>query len=157
MYLSEVCKIINAGPPVDTNTAALDGVYVSMKNYKHLTAIIQSGASAGACSTITVEKDADGAGAGTAIGFKLRVCATGYNAAGGDTLAAAVSVEATGYGMSTTDNTFYAIELDADELGGAHQWVRVRLSDPGASQIASITYILSGPRYAETTASELTV
>ena len=157
MYLSEVCKIINAGPPVDTNTAGLDGAYVSMKDYKHLTAIIQSGVSAGAVSTITVEKDADGSGVGTAIGFNARLCSTAYNAAGGDTLAAATAVAATGQAMSTTDNTFVVIELDADELGGAHQWVRVRLSDPGAAQLASIIYILSGPRYAETTASTLTV
>lgn len=150
MILSNLCKIINAGPPVDVGTAGLDGVYVSMANYNHLTAIIQLGTTSGAAPTVTVEKSATGSGAGTAIAFWLRECVTAYNASGGDTYYAALGLKlSTGYGITTTDNVFAIIELDASELGGS-QYVRVRLSDPGVvNDFGSICYILSEARYPE--------
>jgi len=149
MILSEVAKIINAGPPKDINGAGLDGAYVFMGNYKHLTAIIQIGVTGGAAPSVTVEKSATGSGAGTQITFYLRECVTAYNASGGDTYYGAAGFKLkTGYGLTTTDNVFAVVELDGSELGG-YGYVRVRLSDPSAGALASICYILTEARYAE--------
>jgi hypothetical protein len=150
MILSEVAKIINAGPPVDVGTAGLDGVYVSMANYEHLTAIIQLGTTSGAAPTVTVEKSATGSGAGTQIAFRLRESVVAYNATGGDAYYAAMGYKlSTGYGLTTTDNVFAVIELDGIELGGC-QYVRVRLSDPGVvNDFGSICYILTEARFPE--------
>lgn len=145
MRLSEECKIINAGPPFDANGGGLDGVYINMENYKQFTAIVQLGVTAGT-PVITVEKDADGSGSGSAITFHYRVCATAYNASGGDTLAA--DTTSASLTVSATDNIYYVIEVDADEIGPSYPFIRVRVSDTGASDLASIVYILSGPRYA---------
>ena len=149
MILSEVAKIINAGPPIDADTTGLDGVYVSMANYKHLTAIIQVGVTAGAGPTITVEKSATGSGAGTAIAFYCRDCVTAHNVAGGDTYYGSAGFKlSTGYGLTTDPNTFAIVELDGAELGGC-QYVRVRLSAPAAATLLSLCYILTEARYAE--------
>lgn len=149
MYLSEICRIINAGPPA--TAATITGVYVNMENFSHLTAILQMGA--GAAPTVTVEKDADGSGAGTAIGFNYRMCDTAYNAAGGDTLAAPVAVGAGGVAMGATDNSFMVIELDAAELldftltgAVSYPYVRVVMTTGGAG-LDALIYILSGQRY----------
>ena len=63
--LSEKVKIVNMGPPVDVNGSGLDGDYVSLKNYKWATIVIQLGVT-GAAGKITVEeaKAVDGTGAG---------------------------------------------------------------------------------------------
>lgn len=150
MYLSEVCRIINAGPP--SATFAITGVYVNMENFSHLTCILQMGV--GAAATITVEKDADGSGAGTAIAFKYRMCNTAYNAAGGDTLADEVQiVGAGGVAMGATDNSFMVIELDAAELldfttTGAVSYPYVRVvATTGGAGLGNFIYILSGQRY----------
>jgi hypothetical protein len=154
MILSDICKFVNAGPPVDAGTAGLDGVYVSMANYDHLTAVVQLGTTSGAAPTITVEKSATGSGAGTAIAFRLRESVVAYNATGGDGYYAALGYKlSTGYGMTTTDNVYAVIELDGIELGGS-QYVRVRLNDPGSvNDYASILYILSEARYPESSQS----
>jgi hypothetical protein len=152
MYLSEICKIINAGPP--SATFAITGVYVNMENYSHLTCILQMGV--GAAATITVEKDADGSGAGTAIAFSYRLCDTAYNATGGDTLADDVLiVGAGGFAMGATDNSFAVIELDTDKLGADYPYVRV-VATTGGAGLGNFIYILSGARYKEP-ATALTV
>lgn len=157
MYLSEVCKIINAGPPFDANGGGLDGSYVNMRNHRHLTAIIQVGVTAGAAPAVTVEKSATGSGAGTAIGFYLRECSTAMTAVLGDLLGTLTLRASTGFGLTTTDNTFAVIELDVGELGIGYNYVRVRLSDPGAGALASICYVLSGARYQESTQQAIVV
>lgn len=146
LWLSEVGKIVNAGPPVDINGTGLDGVYVGMAKYGHLTAIVKLGVT-GAATTITVEKDADGAGAGTAMAFRYRKEDTDS----GDTLDALTAAEASGVVCSTNNNVFYVIELDAAELGEGYPYVRVRLSDPSQATLADITYILSGAAYQQAT------
>ena len=147
MYLSQICKIINAGPPVDVNPASLDCVYVNMENYSHITMIFQMGV--GAAPTITIEKSATGSGAGTAIAFSYRLCNTAYNATNGDLLAAAVLiVGAGGVALGATDNSYMVVELDADVIGTTYPYVRAVATTGGAGLFACI-YVLSGARYKE--------
>ncbi|MCJ7564811.1 MAG: hypothetical protein MUP52_09515 [Candidatus Aminicenantes bacterium] len=157
MYLSKLTKIINAGPPFDCNSGGLDGAYVHMKNFRHLTAIIQVGATAGAAPAVTVEKSETGVGAGTAIAFYLCECSTAGTAALGDLLGDLSLRSSGGFGLTTTDNTFAVVELDVGELGAAYPYVRVRLSDPGAAALGSICYILSGARYQTSTEQAIKV
>lgn len=146
MFLSELTKIINALPPISEG-GGNDAVYVNMKNFAHLTAIIQMGV--GAEPTITVEKSATGVGAGTAITFNWRKCNTAFDASGGDLLGAlaAATGGVAGEAMSATDNTFAVIELDAEELGPTYPFVRVCVGV--AAGLIAIVYILSGARYKE--------
>lgn len=152
--MSQLCqthKIVNGGPPVDINGTGLNGVYVNMALYGHLTAIIQLGVT-GAASTVTVQEDADGSGTGTAIGFSYRKEDTDAE----DTLDALTAVENTGFATSTNNNVFYVIELDAAALSSGYPWVRVCMSNPGQATLANICYILGGARYpAETPPSAL--
>ena len=153
MFLSELTKIINALPPIDLSGGPLATIYVNMKNHPHLTAIIQSGVSAGAVSTVTVEKSATGVNgvAGTPITFRWRKCNTGYDAANGDLLAAiaAATGGVAGEALSTVDNSFAVIELEASELGPDYPYVRLCFSDAAASEIGACIFILSGSRYQE--------
>jgi len=113
-----------------------------MKGHDNLLAIVALGVT-GAAMNLTVEKDADGSGAGTAIVFRYRK----EDTAAGDTLDDwAVAATTAGIATSTNDNIFYVIEIDAAELGPDYPYVRVRLSDPAATTYACIIYLLYGGR-----------
>lgn len=154
MLLSETHKIINGMPPHSTD-GGLAGVaaYVNMENYSHFTAIIQQGV--GAASTITVEKDANGAGAGTAIVFNYRLCNTAYQAAAGDLLGDLTAAGVGGIATGATDNSFLVIELDAVELGTEFPYVRIAAT--AVAGVIGAIYILSGARYQEPTPTALSV
>lgn len=154
MFLSEICKIVNGMPPHSTD-GGLAGVaaYVNMENYTHITMIVQQGV--GAASTITVEKDANGSGAGTAIAFNYRMCNTAYQAALGDLLGEATAAGVGGIATGTTDNSFMVIELDSDVLGAGYPYVRAAAS--AVAGVIGIVYILSGARYKETSDTVLSV
>lgn len=147
MYLSKICKIINAMPPHSTD-GGLAGVcaYADLKNFSHITIVVQTGV--GAPATVTIEKDANGSGGGTAIAFSYRLCTTAYNVADSDKLAEDVLiVGAGGFAMSGTDNTYAVIELDAAVLGTGYPFVRAAVS--AVAGVHSVIYILSGARYQE--------
>lgn len=146
MHLSEVAKIVNMGAPIDINGAGLDGAYVNLENAQHCAIIIQLGVT-GAATTLTIEKDADGSGAGTAIAFDYRAETT----AAGDTLDALAAATSSGIALSTNDGVFYVVEIDPKVIGGATPYVRARLSDPSAATLASMCAILTPLRYAQAT------
>lgn len=154
MLFTEIHKIINAMPPHSTN-GGIGGVaaYVNMENYSHLTVVVQMGV--GAVSTITVEKDADGTGAGTAIVFNYRMCNTAYQTAAGDLLGALTAAGVGGIATGTTDNSFMVIELDACELGTEFPYVRIAAT--AVAGVVGAIYILSGARYQEPTPTALSV
>jgi hypothetical protein len=154
MYLSEISKIVNGFPPHSTDAGiGTDGAYVNVKNYAHVTFIIQQGV--GAVGTVTVEKDADGSGAGTAIAFSYRMCNVAYNATTGDTLGDATAAGVGGIATGTTDNSFMVIELDTDVLGAGYPYVRMCVT--AVAGVIGGIYILSGARYKETSDTVLTV
>ncbi|MBW2060936.1 MAG: hypothetical protein JRI95_05155 [Deltaproteobacteria bacterium] len=144
--LSEKVKIVNMGPPVDVNGSGLDGDYVSLKNYRWATIVIQLGVT-GAAGKITVEeaKAVDGTGA-QAMGFNYRAEET----AEGDTLEALTATSAAnGISTSTNDNIFYVIEISADELSEGYDCIRVRMTDPAAATLVSMCAVLSQARYSQ--------
>jgi len=142
--LSEKVKIVNMGPPVDVNGVGLDGDYVSLKNYKWATIIVQLGVT-GAAGKITVEeaKAVDGTGA-QAMGFNYRAEET----TGGDTPGVLTETTAVnGITTSTNDNIFYVIEISAAELSDGYDCIRVRMSDPSAATLVSMCAVLSQSRF----------
>ncbi|MBW1710541.1 MAG: hypothetical protein JRG97_12925 [Deltaproteobacteria bacterium] len=144
--LSEKLKIVNMGPPVDVNGSGLDGDYVSLKNYKWATIVVQLGVT-GAAGKITVEeaKAVDGTGA-QAMAFNYRA----EDTASGDTLGSLTAATAVdGITTSTNDNIFYIIEISAAELSLGYDCVRVRMSDPSAATLVSMCAVLSQARYSQ--------
>lgn len=143
--LSEKMKIVNIGPPMDVNGAGLDGDWISLKNYRFATIIIQLGVTGAACQ-LTLEEAKDVSGTdGQAMAFNYRV----EDTAGGDTLGASTAATSSGVATTTNDNVFYVIELAAAELSKGFDCLRPRLSDPSAATLASICAVLSGARFAQ--------
>ena len=144
--IAEQAHIVNALPPVDINGAAHNSDVWSMENYAHCTIIVQLGVT-GAASTLTVEECDDFTPTNSnAIAFDYYSETT----AAGDTLSARSSATSAGISTSTNDNVFYVIEVDASQLTDGYPCLRVALSDPAASTLASVVAILSGARYGET-------
>lgn len=143
----ENVKYVTAFNSIDLNDGAVTGDYVSLKNYDHLTIVLDFGV-IGAATTFTVNKATavDGTGA-TAIGFHYwKNAATGTS----DTLVEQTKASASGVATSTANNQMFVIEIDAAELG-AYDCVNVNLTDPGAETLASGLYILSGGRFKQAT------
>jgi len=152
--LVEQTKIVVGGGPVLLNTAGITGAYVSMKNYNHLTAIVALAPASGTDTAAITAKQAT-AIAGTsakALGFSniWKNGAPGTN----DTLVktAVVANSVTTSALAALE--LYVIEIDAADLDVANGFdcVGIDVSDPGSvSTPASIIYILSQPRYGQST------
>lgn len=142
--LTEKAKVVNIGPPIDVNGAGLDGDFISLKNYKWATIIIQLGVT-GAAGTITLEEASDVAGTGAqARAFNYRA----EDTAAGDTLGALTAATSAGFATSTNDSIFYVIEIASSELSAGFDTIRPKISDPSAATLVSMCAILSGPRFA---------
>lgn len=146
---AEMGHVINLLPPIDVDTAS--GVerseVFSMKNYSHVTIIVQCGVTNADGGNITIEEvdDFDGT-TDTAIDFYYYAETTAL----GDTLGARTLAEAaTGIDVSANDNIMYVIEIDAAQLSEGYPNLCLKWSNPGGSTIASAVAILSGARYAQ--------
>jgi hypothetical protein len=141
--------------PVNLATAANDGDWVSLKNYRHLAVIVFKGAgTAGEDPTITMEQAT--AVAGTSA--KALLFTTLYVKQGADlfaigTFTKVIQAAAATYtnGTLAEEQAILVIEFNAEDLDveGGFDCVRARIADVGtSSQIGGILYLLSGPRYA---------
>lgn len=133
---------INIIPPVDVNGGKASDIF-SMKDADHVSIGLFVGVSAG---TLTVTLDACddfSATATSAMAFNVYKEET----AAGDTLGARTAVAAAGMTISGNDNIMYWIEVDAEELPAGYPNLRLTLSDPSASVIASAVAIQSGLAY----------
>lgn len=152
--LVEEAQIVAAIIPVDSQTGANAGDWVSMKNYERLTIVVFKAAGiAGDDPVLTVKQGSDVSGTGAkALNF-TRVDAkvgaqtgvgtfTTVNQAAGNTYTDAVSAEAQG---------LFVIEFKADDLdvSGGFDCVQLSIPDTGAggAQLISALYILRGARY----------
>jgi hypothetical protein len=131
--------------PVDIDAGAQTSEAWDTSRYNKTSIIIMLGVT-GAASTVTVEEctAADGSGA-TAIAFSYYAEET----AGGDTTGSRQSATSSGFATSTNDGVFYVIEIASEELSDGYNWVRMKMSDPGAATFASVGVIQTGARYAE--------
>jgi hypothetical protein len=152
--LIEECQIVAAIIPVDSQTGANTGDYVSMKGYDRCTVLVYKAAGvAGDDPVITMTQAQDVAGTGVkALNFTrvdskvgaqtgVGVFTTNTQAAG-NTYTDLVSAEAQG---------LFAIEFKAEDLdvNNGFDCLKVAVPDTGAggAQLLTALYVLRGARY----------
>lgn len=145
----ETMTLIQAFPPQDINGQALAEDQVGLANYEHLSVHISVGDIQGT-SAVTLLQSTDNAGAGEKpLGFD-QVWISGD----GDGILVKTAVVSDTFDLlAADDNQQWIIEIDASELDVANNFnfVRVDLTDPSAVTDVSVTYILSGARFAGVT------
>ena len=117
---------------------------INMQDYKHCTFIIQEGIGTTGTTTVTVNScDNVSPDTATPIAFRYKVITSGDTE--GDTTAATVA----GFGTTAGSYGVYVIEVDADELSGTDQYVRITLTElVDEVVIGGVMAILSGSRWA---------
>lgn len=149
--LVENAAIEVAAVPIDTTGAAVDGDYVSLKNYGHLTIIIAQGAWAGGTPAVTLNQATAVAGTGAkALGFDYRWTKVAISG----TTFTKTAVTSDTFDLPAVANTINVIEIDASDLDVANGFdcVSLQIESPGANaDLISAFYILSQPRYAQAT------
>ncbi len=143
-YLPNEGHVVNILPPVDITGGVTTSVVFSLEDYGHADIIITMGVT-GAASTVTVEEcDNFTPTTHTEIAFDVYKEET----AAGDTLGAKVACTVAGFATSLNNSIMYVIPIDDTQLTEGYPNVRISLSNPGVSTLASAVAILSGARYA---------
>ena len=143
-YTAQDGHVVNVLPPVDI-TGGKTGAPFNVKNYEHISLLVQVGVSAAAFTKIIVNACTDAAGDNpTPIPFDIYTC----EISGADVLSGRTPVPATGYTPSANDGIFYVIEFDAAQLPQGSSWVQLQFTNGANSVIASAAAVLSGARYA---------
>lgn len=152
--LVEEAQIVMAIVPVDSQTGANNGDWVSLKGYDRCTAIVIKAAGvAGDDPVLTLRQATDVSGAGAKALTFTRIDAkvgaqtgvgqfTKVTQAAANTYTDAVSAEAQG---------IFAIEIKSEDLdvNNGFDCVQLQIPDTGAggAQLVSAIYVLRGARY----------
>ena len=161
---SEINHIVNVVQPANqsgTTGGTITSDIVNMANYKKLTYIVQTGASAANTPTITVYAGETSTGATTAIAFNYRTQAkTTCTSSSGDVPSELVTTgTSAGFAITTAiTGGCYIIEVDpstvaaADTTDQTYDHVKLVLTNTGstataAAQLYGVLAILSEPRY----------
>jgi hypothetical protein len=142
-------KILRAAEPKNYTGAAMTAKYVSLKNYKRLTIIINTGAWAGGTAAVTLSQ----ATKVDATGAKALAFDTQYNDETTTDTLAAVAVAANTFNLGTA-NKCYVIEVDAEKLDVSNGFdcVTLAIASPGANaDFYGVSYVLSGSRFEQST------
>jgi hypothetical protein len=141
--------------PVDMQTAANDGDWVSLKNYHHVSVVLfKAAGTAGDDPTLTMEQATTNTGTGAkALTFRNIYVKQGTLTAVGtftrvDQTAAATYTDL----VSAEIQAIWVVEFDSDELDvdGGFDHIRGRVADIGGNaQLGCMLYILGEPRYAQ--------
>lgn len=139
--------VVNALPPaadVFAGTVVTD--VINLKNWEHVSFLVQCGAGALGTSTITVEACDDTTPTNTeAIPFIYQECVLS------DTFGEVKQAEASGFTTAAATNKMYKIEVDAQALAkSGYSYVRLKsvevVDDPVAGCVIAI---LTGGRYVQ--------
>ena len=140
----EVLMVTGLVPAADRYNTGQASDVVSMKNYGHLTAVLNEGA--GGTGTVKLEVYACDdlvPSNRVAIPFKYKLNTTG------DTWGSLVEAAATGYTTIAGANKKVAIEIDARELPQGYPCVQIQSTEVVDSPcVAGLEFMLSKPRYA---------
>lgn len=147
MLLVENAAIEVGAVPKDTTGAAVTGDYVSLKDFRHLTVIIQQGAWAGGTPAVTLLQATAVAGTGE----KSAPIAKYWQKVGltGGSFAAPTDVVSDTFNLPAVANTITVLEIDADQLDVDNDFdcVRVGIASPGVNaDLICVTYLLSEAR-----------
>lgn len=139
--------VVNALPPAaDAFAGTVVTDVINLKNWEHVSFLIQCGAGAIGTSTITVEACDDTTPTNTeAIPFTYQECISA------DTFGEVKQAEASGFTTAAATNKLYKIEVDAQALAkSGYSYVRLKavevVDDPVAGGIIAI---LTGGRYVQ--------
>jgi hypothetical protein len=157
MRLLDRAQIVAGFVPVDMQTAANNGDWVSLKNYNHATIVLfKAAGTAGDDPTITVQQATDVAGTG-AKGLNFTRVFTKQGAQTG----IGTFTEVTQSAASTYTHTdgaenqaLWVIEIDGPDLdvNGGFDCIRANVADVGGNaQLGCLLYILTEPRYGQST------
>ncbi len=147
--LLEQVDIQCSNVPIDANGAGLTGDYYSLKNYNHITFVIQQGAWAGGHAAVTFKQASDVAGTGekaltvTPAFQWQRVALTG-------TTWTKTAITAGTFNLGTTANTTTVVEVSAAclDLANGFDCIRLALATVGANaDLICIMAFLSQARF----------
>jgi len=156
MMLLERVNIVEGFPPVDLSTAANNGDWISLKNYRSVVVLFHSGVGTnGQDPTLTIEQAKDVSGTGVKA---LNFTTIYRKQAATDLSGTAKWTKTTQAAANTYTNTdaaeqsaLWAVEFSAADLDVANGFdcIRATVADVGANaQPGSLHYILADPRYA---------
>lgn len=155
--LAQELQIAEGFLPVNMATAANDGDWVSLKNYRHVAVLFYGSPGAAAePATITMEQATAVAGTGakalTFTSYYKKQAATNLQAVGEFTKVtqAAAATAILGVGADGDKAAIVVIEFNAEDLDveGGFDCIRGRVADVGTTaQIGALLYVLTGPRY----------
>lgn len=148
MIFSQYHKVVNVFEPKTDrwNTDAQSDI-VSLKNYKHVTFLIMTGASADNTNAVTVQAGISISSCATDIVFKYRKIITG------DTYGSLTQASTSGFNFTaSTANQYSIVEVDAADVAAAgtnYDCVAVTVTEGGTAtaQDGAIVAILSEARY----------
>lgn len=157
--LVENSQLVIGFVPVNMATADNNGDYVSLKLYKHVVVVfIKDAGASGEDPTLTIQQATTVAGGGPA---KALTFTTIYTKEGTDlqaigTFTTNTQTAANTYTSATSGEAqaIWVVEFDADELDvdNGFDCIRATVADIGTtSQLGTILYILTEPRYASAT------
>lgn len=140
-------KFVMSNVPVDIANAAVTGDYVSMKNYDHLTIVLQFGA-VGTGTALTLKQSTNVGNTLSdekALGYSKIWINVGNTT---DTLTETVVTSDT-YTVADTPSNLYVIEVDGASLdvNNGFDCVRMNLAAGAGTTLLSVLYILSNSRY----------
>jgi len=131
--------IVNALLPVaDAFNGTVYTDIINMKDYGHISFLIQTGAGATGTSTITTEACDDVSGTHTsAIPFIYQECTSG------DTFGGKASATSVGFATTAGANKMYKVEVDSDALGASgYSYIRLKavevVNDPVTAGIVAV-------------------
>lgn len=149
--LIEHAKFVQAFGPVNTTGAGQDGAWVSLKNFKRLAIVLETGAWAGGTSAVTLEQARDSAGVDGAKGLAFSKYLKAFDTDDTpDDAGAVTSVSSDTYTIGDNNNV-HVIEVRAEDLdiNDGYEFVRVRIATPGSNNdYVSGLYILYDGNFA---------
>jgi hypothetical protein len=155
-HILEKSQIVGAFRPVDLQTAANDGDWVSLANYKRCAIVFWSAVgTAGDDPTLTLQQASDVAGTGAK---DLTVVTTVYTKQAATDLTGTgqwtkvTQAAATNYTNATSaeEEAIWVVDIDADllDVDNGFDCLRARVADVGGNaQLGACLYILHEPRY----------
>jgi len=163
MRFLEMCNIVEGFLPVDLQTAANTGDWVSLKNYGHVAIVFISAiGTAGDDPTLTVLQASAVAGTGSkALAFTdifTKQAATSLASIAGWTRVTQAAANTYTHTDAAEQDLIWVVEIDADTLDvdGGFDCVSASVADVGGNaQLGYLFYILSQPRYPQAAATML--
>lgn len=155
MLVLEQLNIVEGFPPVDLQTGANNGDYVSLENYKHVAVVFVSGiGTPGDDPTLTIQQASDVAGTGAkALNFTeifRKQAATSLASTGVWTRTTQTAANTYTNATSAEEALIWVVEFDADmlDVDNGFDCIRGTVADVGANaQPGYLLYLLSEPRY----------